>query len=77
MLSILILMKYSIVVDFFKKLKKQNKNKIYTLCFGKKRPQLAEEKSDVRTSRLLTNGGQRDSCSGVTEYFGTVKMNLL
>lgn len=77
MLSILILMKYSIVVDFFKKLKNKNKNKIYTLCFGKKRPQLAEEKSGVRTGRLLTNGCQRDSCSGVTEYFETVKMYLL
>lgn len=76
MLSILILMKYSIVVDFFLKIKK-NKNKIYTLCFGKKRPQLAEEKSGVRTGRLLTNGCQRDSCSGVTEYFETVKMYLL
>lgn len=76
MLSILILMKYSIVVDFLKKLKTK-KNKIYTLCFGKKRPQLAEEESGVRTGRLLTNGCQWDSCSGVTEYFGTVKMYLL
>lgn len=72
MLSILILMEYSIVVDFFKKFKKTNKT--YTLCFGEKRPQLTEEKSSVRTGRLLTNGDQWDSYSGVKEYFGTVKI---
>lgn len=55
MLSILILMEYSIVVDFLKKMKKKKKTtKIYKLCFGKKRPQLTEEKSSVWTGRLLT-----------------------
>lgn len=48
MLSILILMEYSIVVDFLKKknknLKKNNNNK---LCFDEKRLQLTEEKSGV------------------------------
>lgn len=73
-------MEYSTVVDFFKKLKKkttQKNTKIYKLCFGKKRPQLTEEKSSVRTGRLLTNGGQWDSYSGAKEYFGTFKIIAL
>lgn len=47
-------MEYSIVVDFLKKKKKKKHTKIYKLCFGKKRPQLTEEKSSVWTGRLLT-----------------------
>lgn len=75
-------MEYSTVVDFFKKLKKQKTNKknttkIYKLCFGKKRPQWTEEKSSVRTGRLLTHGGQWDSYSGAKEYFGTFKIIAL
>lgn len=65
MLSILILMEYSIVVDFLKKKKIKKTTttttKIYKLCFGKKRPQLTAEKSSVWTGRLLTNRGQWDS----------------
>lgn len=70
MLSILIRMEYSIVVDFLKKKKIEKKNqkqrtttttKIYKSCFGKKRPQLTAEKSRVWTGRLLTNRGQWDS----------------
>lgn len=45
MLSILILMEYSIVVDFSKKIKKK-----YKMSFGKKGPQLTEEKSRMRTA---------------------------
>lgn len=67
-------MEYSIVVDFLKKFKNIY---IYRLCFGKRRPQLTEEKSSAWTGRLLTNGGQWDSYSGAKEYFGTLKIIAL
>lgn len=56
MLSILILMEYSIVVDFFKK-KKKNKNlkkkKPNKLCFDEKRLRLTEGKSGVHAAGSL------------------------
>lgn len=53
MLSILILMEYSIVVDFLKKeknLKKKKQKQPNKLCFDEKRLRLAEEKSGVHTA---------------------------
>lgn len=47
-------MEYSIVVVFSKKFKK---TKNIQIVFWKKRPQLTEEKSRMRTGRLLTKGG--------------------
>lgn len=52
MLSILILMEYSIVVDFLKK-KQKLKKKTNKLCFDEKRLQLTEEKSGVHAAGSL------------------------
>lgn len=54
MLSILILMEYSIVVDFFKKKKtKTLKKKTNKLCFDEKRLRLTEGKSGVHAAGSL------------------------
>lgn len=55
MLSILILMEYSIVVDFFKKKQKTKtlKKKTNKLCFDEKRLRLTEGKSGVHAAGSL------------------------
>lgn len=55
MLSILILMEYSIVVDFFLKKNKNFKKKKQTnkLCFDEKRLRLTEGKSGVHAAGSL------------------------